>query len=380
MRRFASLFKRNDRPDVTPVPSTSNARPNFSSKSTSFKKRSGFFKSLSVKAVHQAAIRELSPSAAAQQSPHAYSSSSSSTDSPAPATPDDDSEIDPSASRRGSNQWPDGKLSSPLSVTGGSLGWEPYNNTPPSIPPVPAIAGSSGSEELDDIDESSMTSSSFTVSSPLPAVTSHTSLHSLTTSALSPSFSAPPLLHQPNVPLFPRSANLISTLPYRETMASTLHRTQILRRLTRRNLTASEERSVSAFTSRRVSPVKSQLLLSKSNAGPVSACDVKRVSNISQGLKQWVSRPCFEDRVSVYTLGPSGRSDDIIMHSVSGGALGVAALEVSAAIEVLAGCDVEEQSETPWLLTLSSSSTTDLRLPASGKRHHSSHAESRVLS
>jgi hypothetical protein len=91
--------------------------------------------------------------------------------------------------------------------------------------------------------------------SPLP-VSPHKSLHSLTTSALSPTFSAPPLLHLPNVPLFPRSANSISSLPHQETMASTLHRTQILRRLARRDLTVSEERSIAHFTSRRTSPAQ----------------------------------------------------------------------------------------------------------------------------
>jgi len=161
-------------------------------------------------------------------------------------------------------------------------------------------------------------------------------------------------------------------------MGSTLHRTQILRRLARRDLTASEERSVATFTSRRILPTKSQFLLSKFDDGP--ACNIKRVSNISQGLKRWVSRPCFEDRVSVYTLGPSGRSDDIIVHSVSGGTLGVAALEISQAIELLAGSNLEEQSATFWLPTLPSSSTADLRLPVSGKRHHSSHAKPQVLS
>jgi hypothetical protein len=77
--------------------------------------------------------------------------------------------------------------------------------------------------------------------------------------------------------------------------------------------------------------------------------------------------------------GPSGRPDDIIVHNVSGGALGVAALEVSETIELLAGYNVEEQSEAPWLPTLSSSSTTDLRLPAPGKRHHLSHLKPSIF-
>lgn len=156
-------------------------------------------------------------------------------------------------------------------------------------------------------------------------------------------------------------------------MASTLFRTQILRRLERRDLTVPEERSIAPFTSNRSSSAKTQFLVSKLDEGPI--CDLKRVSNVSQGLKQWISRPCFEDRMSVYTPGPSGRPDDILVHNVSGGAFGVAALEVSEAIEILAGYRVEEQSETPWLPTLSSSSTSNLQLSSLGKRYNSHRAK-----
>lgn len=149
-------------------------------------------------------------------------------------------------------------------------------------------------------------------------------------------------------------------------MASTLHRAEILRRLAHNDLTVSEERSIAFFTPRRATPTKSQFLLSKSDEGPVS--DVRGLSNVSQGLKRWISRPCFEDRMAVYTPGPSGRFDDVVVHHVSGGALGVAALEISGTIEVLAGYNVEEQSESPWLPTLSSS-VTDLHSPTPGECH-----------
>jgi hypothetical protein len=166
--------------------------------------------------------------------------------------------------------------------------------------------------------------------------------------------------------------NFVSSLPYQETMASTLHKTRILRRLARRDLTVSEARSVASFTSRRTLPVKSQVFLSKFDDSPAS--NARRISNVSRGLKQWSSRPCFEDRMFVYTPGPSGRFDDIAVHNVSGGALGVAALEVSESIELLAGYNVNERSETPWLPILSSPSTTDLHSPAPGKCHHLFHA------
>ena len=77
--------------------------------------------------------------------------------------------------------------------------------------------------------------------------------------------------------------------------------------------------------------------------------------------------------MSVYTPGPSGRLDDIVVHNVVGGALGVAALEVSETTEVLAGYNIEEQSEAPWLPTLSSSSTSDLQLPVPCEPHSLSH-------
>lgn len=358
MRRFVALFKRNDNTGSTTVSSNStDSGPNRTAKSSSVKKPSRFLRSLSVKSVKPAVIREQPPTVP-QPPLQASSFSTSSSDSPAPATPDDDSEFASSGFHRNSNQWSERKLALPNTATGASLSWDFHQTTSPGLPPILAVANSSDSEGLDD--GSSDTSSPPSVSSPLP-VSPHKSLHSFTTHTLAPAFSTPPLLHLPNVPLFPRSANPVSSLPHQETMASTLFRTQILRRLDRHDLTVSEERSIAAFTSSRSQPIKSQFLLSKLDDGPV--CDLKRVSNVSRGLKQWISRPCFEDRVSVYTPGPSGQLDDVVVSNVSGGALGVAALEVSETIEILAGDNVEEQSETPWLPALSSSSTTDLQLP-----------------
>lgn len=369
MRRIAALFKRNDKQGVATTPPTSNdARP---SKSISVKKPSRFFRSLSLKAVQPPVAREPPPSI--PQPPPAYSSSSSSTDSPAPATPDDDSEIGPSISHRRSSQWSDRKVPLPLPAAAGSSRWDPPQSRSLSIPSIPPITKSSESEDVDDC--SSTTSSSLSVSPPRP-VSPHASLHSLTTCALAPMFSAPPLLYLPDAPMFPRSASSVSSLPRKETMVSTLHRTRILRRLARRDLTASEERSVASFTSRRASSAKSQFSLSNSDDGPVR--DARRVSNVSQGLKRWISRPCFEDRMSVYTPGPS-RQPDILVHKVSGGTLGVAALEVSVPTELMAGYNLEEKFETPWPPIFSSSSTADLRLPASGKRYNPSHYGPRVL-
>ena len=361
MRRFASLFKRNDKSDSTTTPSApTDPRVNRPVKPPSVKRQARFLKSLSVKSVKPTAIRE-PPHPVSQHPLQVSSFSTSSTDSPAPATPDDDSELVPSISHRSSNQWSERKLTLPLPAAGGSLGWDPLQKPSLSIPPVPTIAKSSGSEESDEL--SSTATSPLSVSSPLP-VSSHKPLHSFTTYALAPSFSIPPLVHLPNVPLFPRSSNSISSLPNQETLATTLHRTQILRRLDSRDLTVSEERSIASFTSRRPLPAKSPCLLSKIDDGPV--CDPKRVSDASQGLKRWISRPCFEDRMSVYIPGPSGRPGDIVERNVSGGTLGVAALEVSETIEILAGYCAEVQPEIPWLPTLSSS-TTDLPLSKPGK-------------
>ena len=358
MRRIAALFKRNDKPDLaTTPPSPNDARP----KSTSFKKPSRFFRSLSLKAVQPPVVREPPPSV--PQPPPAPSSSSSSTDSPAPVTPDDDSETGPSIAYRRSSQWSDRKLPLALPAAAGSLGWDLPRNHSLSIPSIPPITKSLESEDADDCSSSS--SSSLSVSPPLPA-SPHASLHSSTTCALAPTFSAPPLLCLPDVPMFPRSANSVSSLPHQETMVSTLHRTRILRRLARRDLTASEERSVTSFTSRRASSAKSQLSLSNFDDAPVR--DAWRVSNVSAGLKRWISRPCFEDRMSVYTPGPS-RQSDVLVHNVSGSTFGVAALEVSAPIELLAGYNLEEKSEI-WSPISSSSSTADLRLPAPGKCHN----------
>lgn len=364
MRRFASLFKRNDNSASTTISST-DALPR-STRTTEpppVKKQARFFRSLSLKSVKAAVIREPLPPV-----PHpplqASSFSTSSTDSPAPATPDDDSEFAPSVSHRNSNQWPERRLTLPHPVAAGSFDWDPHRNSSPSLPPIQTVAKPPYSEDSDDA--SSTASSPHSVSSSFP-VSPLKPLHSSTAYALSPTFSAPPLLYLPNVPLFPRSANSVSSLPHQETTASTLFRTHILRRLERRDLTVSEERSIAPFTPSRALPAKPQFLLSKLDDGPI--CDLKRVSNVSQGLKHWISRPCFEDRMSVYTPGPSGRPDDIAVHTVSGGPFGVAALEVSETLEFLAGYNVEGRSEMPWLPASSVSSMTDLQFSTSGKRY-----------
>lgn len=58
------------------------------------------------------------------------------------------------------------------------------------------------------------------------------------------------------------------------------------------------------------------------------------VSLHSSGLENWVSRPCFEDRLQLWTRSDSG---EIIRTRIPGSHFGVAALEFSESLELLAG-------------------------------------------
>jgi hypothetical protein len=55
----------------------------------------------------------------------------------------------------------------------------------------------------------------------------------------------------------------------------------------------------------------------------------------SEGLGNWVARPCYEDRVLVWTRQePSGQ---IVTTGISGSQFGVAALEFSEPLQIMAG-------------------------------------------
>ena len=137
-----------------------------------------------------------------------------------------------------------------------------------------------------------------------------------------------PLLRLPDTISFPRSCNSSRRLRRRETLESELHKKSLLARLGR--LSPSEESSISHLASNPFPP--------KPQARPVFQDDVfpsaGSVSLHCSSLENWVSRPCFEDRLQLWTRSDSG---EIIRTRIPGSHFGVAALEFSESLELLAG-------------------------------------------
>lgn len=69
------------------------------------------------------------------------------------------------------------------------------------------------------------------------------------------------------------------------------------------------------------------------------------VRTYSQGLQKWALRPCFEDRFDVWI--PEDGTGNIMRTHVTGTDFGVAALEISESLDILAGATFEESDLEP---------------------------------
>lgn len=283
----------------------------------------------------------------------AHSSSASSTGSVSLRTPDDD--------RVGHLAPHDGRSAS------GRRAWIPWltpkklevqvqPQRPPSfwsdslspIPsPTPATAVSSGAPdqatESDDDDTSEESSSEESevpsLSPPTPAkldlvnrpIPSIEFLKTFTTNNIPPAFSAPPLLHYPNAPEFPRSSNRSHSLPSRDTMESTMHKKRLLHYLQRGHLTSADRRLLGMIGSRTQSATQRRALVQPDEG---ERYDLRHLRSSSLGLKRWITRPYFEQRFVAWVPDEVGT---VVWTTVKGSGFGVWALEVSEAIEFMAG-------------------------------------------
>ena len=358
MRRIASVLsaRQSDKPDrrsppdiPTPPPPSPGPPSNPSLHGQPLRKPSRrFFGTLA--RITVSTERPTRPSALSEP---AHSSSASSTGSVSLRTPDDDriGHLAPPG-RRAWIPWLTPKksdmqvpLQRPSSFWSDSLSPIPS----PTAPPVPSI-GISGQPTESDEDTSEESSSSESeapsLSPPMsvradlvnPQLRSIDFLKALTTNNVSPSFSSPPLLHYPNAPAFPRSSNRSRSLPFRATMASTMHRNRLLRYLQRGQLTATDRRILEATGSRTSSAARRKTLMQPEEG---ERYDLKYLRFSSSGLKQWISRPYFEERSLAWVPDEAGT---VVRTTVKGSGFGVWALEVSETIELMAGLADEEDS------------------------------------
>ncbi|KAH9844281.1 uncharacterized protein C8Q71DRAFT_852780 [Rhodofomes roseus] len=202
----------------------------------------------------------------------------------------------------------------------------------------------------------------------------------LANNGLSHPFSPPPLLHIANSPLFPRSCNTHSQVSSLMTgsLRTQLFQNRVLARLS--HPSRADEQTLQRFAGKYQPQPKGPHLHLDDNA--VSG----RVCARSEGLRRWVDRPCFEDRLAVYRPAEQGEEcepdmEGIVCVPVSGTILGVAALEFSEHLENLAGlyddfaedmtvtADAETDAATEVTFTLTTSPTLELpkaqEIPAS---------------
>ena len=284
----------------------------------------------------------------------AHSSSASSTGSVSLRTPDDDrvAHLAPGRSPSGRRAWipwltpkkPEIQVQSqrPSSFWSDSLNLIP---SPIALPtPSSGISGQPAEFDEDTSEESSSSESSApSLSPPIPARTEVTRplasvdfLKALTTNNIPPPFSAPPLLHYPNAPAFPRSSNRPRSLPFHDTMESTMHKNRLVHYLERGHLTPADRHLLDAIGPRTSLSAQRRALVQPEEG---ERYDLKHVRSSSHGLGQWMDRPYFEDRFAAWIPDEEGT---VVWTTVKGSGFGVWALEVSETIELMAGLtDVE---------------------------------------
>ncbi|EIN10459.1 hypothetical protein PUNSTDRAFT_112311 [Punctularia strigosozonata HHB-11173 SS5] len=269
-----------------------------------------------------------------------------------------------------------------LDATPRAQDWRPRQPPPLREPPPLRAAGKTSREGDSDDDSSTDSEDSYdqqdvpTPTRPTIAIpresaaaaaranlgTAARNLSTFTASTMTPPIYPPPLLHLHGMPLFPRSVNPSSTLVRADSLESRLHKTRLLRRLERRDLSAAEERSIAPFAAKHGTRKRPSFHLDEA-----SFSNTRRIRSYSQGLQRWADRPCFEDRVTLWTTAaddPSkGTADgDLIGQRVIGRpGYAVASLEFSMGLEALAGLAGDF---VPEYEPASSASSSSSQLPA----------------
>lgn len=364
MRSLSSIFgaKPSDKPLQSHGPSNSlSSRPTGSAVHS--KKHSRFFSTISRKNVtdtqHSPFVNPNVPT------PSSRSSSTGSNSLPTPG--DEETLIRTTDTKLPWKSWVGGKKSSstakrPAATSQQWAAPQAWRSLPPTVLQQPPSCRLSADDTEDETsseseDESDAASSFDMVVTRTPAVTRRTSHNSLTNfrivteNGLRPPFSPPPLLFVPGQPVFPRSSNLHHALYQQETLESRMHRTRILRCVDSQQVTRAQELSIISFGTQAAALTKRPSLQLNEEAVP----NTFQSRTFSQGLQKWALRPCFEDRMDVWVPGEG----DLLCTRVTGSSVGVAALEISEHLDVLAGatCDdveLEPPSNSSALMSIPS--------------------------
>ncbi|KAG1752708.1 uncharacterized protein EDB91DRAFT_1216377 [Suillus paluster] len=329
MRRIASVFvsRRTDKPDA-PSTTSSNDADHLPQEAT--KRKARLLSSLSRKSVPQSLPQLLA-------SGSANSSSSTSSGSAELRTPDEELPRRMPSQKTSWKSWlgakkhtNEGDLKAawlpPLSTSGIALRPPPRSNEMDE-------ASSESEDEADHVQDppvQNFAQSNTQARNSMKAII-------LNSSANSDRPSCPPLLDIPDSTPFPRSCLRLGHVRRRDTLESKVHRRALLRML--ESLSSAEERGIAPLARRPEILVKEA---TSHNSDVDTWPKPQFLRRNSEGLGNWAARPCFEDRVLVWTRQePSGQ---IVTTGISGSQFGVAALEFSEPLQILAGllADVED--------------------------------------
>ncbi|KAH0839873.1 hypothetical protein J3R83DRAFT_824 [Lanmaoa asiatica] len=334
MRRLASVFVASSRrSDKSDTPSSTSTSTSANDTSRLVQKKSRVFPSLSRKHLSSTNTSPLPPLVASDL---VNSSSSSSSGSTTLRTPDDDG-LPRIPSKKGSwKSWLGGKNA--------AVKDHPEEHHPPPWqssqnvlrPPKPGSTktddASSQSDDLygnpDDIH--------IPYYSPQQMATARANARTMIMNSLVHEPTSPPLFQLSDSISFPRSCHNSRRLRRRETLESELHKKSLLNRLA--HLSPSAESSIASLASKPMYPKPKIHQNFQDDAFPPA----DSVSFYSRGLENWVARPCFEDRLQLWTRSDSG---EIVRTRIPGSHLGVAALEFSESLELLAGTLLESDED-----------------------------------
>ncbi|KAJ7682706.1 hypothetical protein DFH06DRAFT_301960 [Mycena polygramma] len=187
----------------------------------------------------------------------------------------------------------------------------PVPKSPPAVP-VPVLdidsdedASSSESDEDESVSLPHPAAARHPPITPTPVAQSRKNLEIFIQNSLVPPLAPSPFAHLVGAPMYPRSSNPPHSLPARQSMQAVMHKTLLLRRLQRSDLSTRTvaqqqlDRSILPFASRpppaAVNP-PAPLPWFNDRALPASLM----LSPSSAGLRRWMSRPCFEERIAVW--------------------------------------------------------------------------------
>ncbi|KAJ3757677.1 hypothetical protein EV360DRAFT_83798 [Lentinula raphanica] len=140
--------------------------------------------------------------------------------------------------------------------------------------------------------------------------------------------STPPFDVHPGAPLYPRSTNRSRSLPRSNSLARTVHKRQLLRKLQNANLAPSDIEEIISFSTRDVPSIKPPLHPDMINEQ--APATFNRPASFSVGLRNWINRPPFEDRFSVWSAVDGNITCERISNTPG---FALAALEFSETIE-----------------------------------------------